>query len=155
MSHHTTTKPSMSTTALKQGVMNGSIASAVSDTGATSTVGAPHVPFEDTTTSLPKYSSYPQVAQPRQPDSQNFCAMYGHQPTWSTLSHPLVKLFSVAANLLMPDILWCMTKQKSTSTMLTPFTSQRRWYLRAIAAHAQDYGAYLYDQSSQMRTKTH
>eukprot|EP00804_Cyclotella_cryptica_P003825 CCRYP_018936-RA/>CCRYP_018936-RA protein AED:0.22 eAED:0.20 QI:0/0/0/1/1/1/2/0/637 len=40
----------MSTTALKQGIMNGSIASAVSDTRATSTAGAPHDPFEETTT---------------------------------------------------------------------------------------------------------
>eukprot|EP00804_Cyclotella_cryptica_P005331 CCRYP_020409-RA/>CCRYP_020409-RA protein AED:0.39 eAED:0.39 QI:0/-1/0/1/-1/1/1/0/334 len=40
----------MSTTALKQGIMNGSIASAVSNTGATSTAGAPHDPFEETTT---------------------------------------------------------------------------------------------------------
>jgi hypothetical protein len=40
----------MSTAALKQGIMNGSIASAVSDTGATSTAGAPHDPFEETTT---------------------------------------------------------------------------------------------------------
>eukprot|EP00804_Cyclotella_cryptica_P015207 CCRYP_000733-RA/>CCRYP_000733-RA protein AED:0.43 eAED:0.26 QI:0/0/0/1/1/1/3/0/840 len=48
--HHATTKPSMSTTALKQGIMNGSIASAISDTGATSTAGAPHDPFKETTT---------------------------------------------------------------------------------------------------------
>eukprot|EP00804_Cyclotella_cryptica_P014867 CCRYP_020386-RA/>CCRYP_020386-RA protein AED:0.51 eAED:0.20 QI:0/0/0/0.66/0.5/0.33/3/0/654 len=48
--HHTATKPSMTTTALKQGIMNGSIASVVSDTGATSTAGAPHDPFEETTT---------------------------------------------------------------------------------------------------------
>eukprot|EP00804_Cyclotella_cryptica_P000959 CCRYP_018391-RA/>CCRYP_018391-RA protein AED:0.41 eAED:0.41 QI:0/0/0/1/0/0/2/0/294 len=40
----------MSTTALKQGIMNGSIASAVSNTGATSTAGASHDPFKDTST---------------------------------------------------------------------------------------------------------
>ena len=43
-------KSPMSTTALKQGIMNGSIASTVSDTGATSTAGAPHDPFKETTT---------------------------------------------------------------------------------------------------------
>jgi len=42
----------MSTTALKHGIMNGTIASAVSNTGATSTTGAPHDPFEDTTIPL-------------------------------------------------------------------------------------------------------
>jgi hypothetical protein len=40
----------MSTTALKHGIMNGTIASAVSDTGATSNAGSPHDPFEDTNT---------------------------------------------------------------------------------------------------------
>eukprot|EP00804_Cyclotella_cryptica_P022418 CCRYP_021144-RA/>CCRYP_021144-RA protein AED:0.51 eAED:0.46 QI:0/0/0/1/0/0.5/2/0/166 len=40
----------MSTTALKQCIMNGSIASAISNTGATSTAGALHDPFEETTT---------------------------------------------------------------------------------------------------------
>jgi hypothetical protein len=40
----------MSTTALKRGIMNETIASAVSDTGATSTTGATHDPFEETTT---------------------------------------------------------------------------------------------------------
>eukprot|EP00804_Cyclotella_cryptica_P012914 CCRYP_002274-RA/>CCRYP_002274-RA protein AED:0.23 eAED:0.09 QI:0/0/0/1/0/0/2/0/1265 len=48
--HHTSKTPSMSTTALKQGILNGSIASAISDTGATSTAGAPHDPFNETTT---------------------------------------------------------------------------------------------------------
>eukprot|EP00804_Cyclotella_cryptica_P012948 CCRYP_002296-RA/>CCRYP_002296-RA protein AED:0.87 eAED:0.41 QI:0/0/0/0.25/1/1/4/0/505 len=48
--HHTSKTPSMSTTALKQGILNGSIASAISDTGATSTAGAPHDPFHETTT---------------------------------------------------------------------------------------------------------
>eukprot|EP00804_Cyclotella_cryptica_P024855 CCRYP_020554-RA/>CCRYP_020554-RA protein AED:0.50 eAED:0.48 QI:0/0/0/1/0/0/2/0/299 len=40
----------MSTTALKQGIMNGSIASVISNTRATSTAGAPHDPFEESTT---------------------------------------------------------------------------------------------------------
>jgi hypothetical protein len=39
----------MSITALKHGLMNGTIALAVSDTRATFNTGAPHNPFEDTT----------------------------------------------------------------------------------------------------------
>ena len=49
-SQRTTKGSPMSTTALKRGIMNGSIPSAVSDTGATSTAGAPQDPFEETTT---------------------------------------------------------------------------------------------------------
>jgi hypothetical protein len=48
-----------------------------------------------------------------------------------------------------------MTKQKSIFKTLTPFTSLKRLYTLAIAAHAQDSCTSLFTQSSSMNLRTH
>eukprot|EP00804_Cyclotella_cryptica_P007765 CCRYP_001372-RA/>CCRYP_001372-RA protein AED:0.71 eAED:0.36 QI:0/0/0/0.5/1/1/2/0/350 len=153
--HHKSNTPSMSTTALKQGILNGSIASAISDTGATSTAGAPHDPFNETTTISSKVFLLPTGGTAKATKVAKLLhkvrAPANMVDIVPSLEHTLLS-GSKFADAGTPQ---CMTRQKSISTTPTPFTSPNRQYSQGTAAHAQVYGVYPYDQSSQAKTGIH
>jgi hypothetical protein len=145
----------MSTIALKHSIMNGTIASAVSDNGATSTTGAPHDPFEDTTTLLTKV----------------FILLTGGT---ATATKPSKLLLTARASANMVNIVPTLDQtvlsgskfanagytavynktEENFYNVSTIYITEKA-VLMVNTAHAQDSGTSLFAQSSSMKHRTH
>ena len=145
----------MSTTALKQRIMNGTIASAVSDTGATSTAGAPQDLFKETTTLSSKVFILPTggtvTATKRAKLLHNVQAPANMVDIVPTLAQTLLS-GSKFANAGYTRV---YNKAEVNFFNANTIHITEKAALTDIAAPAQDSGAFPSDLSSQTRTKTH
>eukprot|EP00804_Cyclotella_cryptica_P006780 CCRYP_019524-RA/>CCRYP_019524-RA protein AED:0.42 eAED:0.37 QI:0/0/0/1/0/0/4/0/627 len=99
----------MSPRTIKEGINNGSIPSAVSDTGATSTAGTLHDPFIHSKTRSTKIFMLPT-------GTTTAATIQAQLLLNSTLYQTFTKHYSVGANLATPTTQPCTTNTQSTST---------------------------------------
>eukprot|EP00804_Cyclotella_cryptica_P000929 CCRYP_001152-RA/>CCRYP_001152-RA protein AED:0.42 eAED:0.15 QI:0/-1/0/1/-1/1/1/0/229 len=143
----------MSTTALKQGIMDGSIASAISNTGATSTAGAPHDPFNKTTTISSKVFLLPTGGTAKATKVAQLLHKVRAPANMVDIVPSLEHTLLSGSKFADAGYTACMTRQKSIFTTPTPFTSPNRQYSQGTAAHAGLWHV-PYDQSSQTNKDT-
>eukprot|EP00804_Cyclotella_cryptica_P024344 CCRYP_015312-RA/>CCRYP_015312-RA protein AED:0.46 eAED:0.67 QI:0/0/0/1/0.5/0.33/3/0/382 len=108
---------------VKQGISDGTIPSAISDTGATRQQEHSMIHSTPLQNLPPRFSSCPQVALHRLHISPNSCSMSVPLLTKLTLFPISHRLYSAAASLPTLGTLPCTTRMKSTSTTPTKSTS--------------------------------